>query len=129
MARAADDAEGSPGTGGGAVSTKPAPDKKHAPAGEELGDVVFGVHFLRSHEISATRIIWRILPAAESWAVSVSNNPDLLAAGATRYMLNTPGHRAPIALFVRGERQAVPYISDDQRIFANGHGRASLHDR
>jgi hypothetical protein len=116
------------------VSTKQAPDKEDA-AGEELGDppasgaAVYGVHAVRTHEITATDVVYRSQAAAESWAIHVSRYPDVLASGVTRYLLDSPGHRTPVALFVRGERQALPYVTDDQPVFIKGHGSASIHRR
>jgi hypothetical protein len=101
---------------GAAMSTGRAPDTE--PAGEP-GAVIFGVHAVRADEVQATDVVYCDRAAAEAWAVAVSTFPDVLASAVTRYLLDSPGHRTPISLFVNGERQSVPYVSDDRRIFAN----------
>jgi hypothetical protein len=84
--------------------------------------LVYGVHSVKADEIAATEIICRVLGAAEDYASSVSTDPGVLAAAVTSYSLDAPGHRCAIALYVCGQRQEAPYISNDRRI--NARGRA-----
>ncbi len=49
----------------------------------------------------------------------------MLAAAVTSYVMETEGRSRAAALYVDGERQQVPHISNDRRINANGHGSAS----
>lgn len=82
---------------------------------------VYAVHAVRAEEICATEVIWTSQDKAEVHAAAVSTDPDVLAGAVTEYVLNTPGDRHPVALFVKGERQEVPHISDNRKIAANGY--------
>jgi hypothetical protein len=81
---------------------------------------VFAVHAVRPDEIRPTQMICQKLSAAEKYAAGLSTEPDVLAAGVTRFILDELGTRTPIALYVRGIRQKVPYVSDDRKIHAGG---------
>lgn len=81
---------------------------------------VYAVHAVRPDEICATEVIWSAKGNAESYARELSTDPDVLAGAVTRFVLNTPGDRHPEALFVKGERQEVPHLSDDRQVGANG---------
>jgi hypothetical protein len=81
---------------------------------------VYGVHTVRPDEICCTEIIWSAKDKAETYAKDLSTDPGVLAGAVTRYVLNSPGERTPVALFVAGQRQDVPHLSDDRRIAANG---------
>jgi hypothetical protein len=85
-----------------------------------MADVVYAVHAVRPDEICATEVIWTAREKAEAYARELSTDPGVLAGGVTRYTLNSPGERTPVALFVAGQRQEVPHLSDDRRIAANG---------
>jgi hypothetical protein len=37
-------------------------------------------------------------------------------------VINELGRRTPVALYVRGVKQTVGYVSDDRTIFAGAHG-------
>jgi hypothetical protein len=119
VARVADDAADS-SAAGAAMSTGRAPDTDPA---EEPGSVIFGVHAVRADEVQATEALYRDRAAAEAWALGVSGYPDVLAAAVTRYVVDAPGHRTPVSLYVNGQRQQAPYVSDDRRVFANARRR------
>lgn len=51
----------------------------------------------------------------------MSTDPEVLAGAVTRYVLNSPGLRSPESLFVKGQRQQVPHLSDDREVAANGY--------
>jgi hypothetical protein len=100
-------------------------DKENVPR----DDIVYAVHAVRSQEITATELICRTQSEAESYAASLSTNPAVIAAAVSRFRLDQLGTRSPVALFVAGERQDVPYVSNDRRVFANAHGPASRYGR
>ena len=79
---------------------------------------VYGVHVVRADEIGITELVVTDLTTAERWACDWSQNTDegVLAAAVTRFGLDQPGTRRPVSLFVNGERQAVPYVSNCRRI-------------
>lgn len=81
---------------------------------------VYAVHAVRADEICATEVIFTGQDRAEEHAAAVSTDPEVLAGAVTRYVLDSLGERKPIALFVKGERQKVPHLSDDRRVAANG---------
>ncbi|WP_156994249.1 hypothetical protein [Pseudonocardia acaciae] len=81
---------------------------------------VYAVHTVRPREIRATEVIWTAAGDAESYAQALSTDPGVIAGAVTRFVLNSPGERKPVALFVHGMRQQVPHLSDDRRIAANG---------
>lgn len=85
-----------------------------------MAELVYAAHAVRPEEIYSTAVVWTTQTNAEAYAREVSTDPEVLAGAVTRFMLDTPGIRKPIALFVNGERQAVPHLSDDRRIAANG---------
>lgn len=82
---------------------------------------VYAVHAVRPEEICATEVIFNSPDKAEDYARSVSTDPGVLAGAVTRYRLNSPGERKPVALFVKGDRQQVPHLSDDRQVAANGY--------
>lgn len=81
---------------------------------------VYAVHAVRPDEICATEVIWHARTAAEGYARELSTDPGVLAGAVTRFVLDTPGDRTAVALFVSGQPQAVPHLSNDRRIGANG---------
>ena len=90
------------------------------PADADSPEAVYGVHTVRANEVAVTTLVCRSLASAQEYAAGVSTDPGVLAAAVTHYPLDTPGERSPVALFVAGIRQDVPYISDDRRVYANG---------
>jgi hypothetical protein len=85
---------------------------------------VYAVHAVRANEITAILLICQRQVDAERQAKIVSGDPGVLAGAVTEYVLDTPGRRTPVALYVRGQKQAVPYISDNRQVYANGRGGA-----
>lgn len=81
---------------------------------------VFGVHSVRPDEIYATEVIWTSQEPAEVYAKDLSTDPGVLAGAVTRFVVNSPGERKPVALYVAGQRQGVPHLSDDRKVAANG---------
>lgn len=93
-----------------------------APAGARLvSGYVYGVHTVRAEEIGATAVIFSRFEPAEEWVRTISGDSEVLAGALTRYRLNTPGERKPVALFVNGQRQQVPHLSDDRTVAANDY--------
>jgi hypothetical protein len=74
--------------------------------------------------IVSTQLICRTLATAEKYAAELSKDPDVLATGITRFVLDEIGNRQTIALYVLGIKQQVPYVSDDRAIFSNGAKRS-----
>ncbi|GAA5154284.1 hypothetical protein GCM10023321_25840 [Pseudonocardia eucalypti] len=89
--------------------------------------VVYAVHAVRPQEISAITLISFNLKKAEEYAATLSTDPGVLAGAVTRLVVDALGHRTAVALYVAGVRQEVPWISNDRRIAANGHGQASKY--
>jgi len=85
---------------------------------------VLAVHAVRPEEISATEVIFQFLTMAEAYADALSTDPGVLAGGVTRFSVDEPGTRSAVALYVQGERQRLPFVSNDRSTFANGHGPA-----
>jgi hypothetical protein len=46
----------------------------------------------------------------------MSTDPNTLAGAVTEYVLNELGIRGPVSLYVKGQRQRLPHVSDDNRI-------------
>jgi hypothetical protein len=82
---------------------------------------VYAVHAVKPAEICATEVIFTGQDKADHWAAQVSTDPEVLAGAVTRYVLNSPGERTPVSLFVKGQRQAVAHLSDDRAVAANGY--------
>jgi hypothetical protein len=77
---------------------------------------VYAVHSVRADEVRPTKFICTELDAAERYAVDMSTDLNVLAAAVTSFVLNEPGTRRSVSLFVDGVKQSVPYISDDREI-------------
>lgn len=88
-------------------------------ARETVGQV-YGVHTVRADEVSATACIWSTLKRAEGHAQALSGDPGVLGAAVTRFLVDQPGVRTAVSLWVAGQRQEAPYISNDRRVWANG---------
>ncbi|MBV9314770.1 MAG: hypothetical protein JO100_13820 [Pseudonocardia sp.] len=82
---------------------------------------VYAVHAVRADEICATEVIFDKPDKAEFYAQALSTDPGGLAGAVTEFVLNTPGERHPVSLYVGGVRQEVPHLSDDRQVAANGH--------
>ncbi|WP_156993820.1 hypothetical protein [Pseudonocardia acaciae] len=82
---------------------------------------VYAVHAVRPEMICSTEVIWTLQDDAETYAHDLSTDPGVLAGAVTEFVLNTPGDRHPTALYVNGQRQEVPHLSDDRKIAANGY--------
>jgi hypothetical protein len=85
------------------------------------GTPVYAVHAVKPAEICATEVIFTGQDKADHWAEQVSTDPEVLAGAVTRYVLNSPGERTPISLYVKGQRQEVAHLSDDREVAANGY--------
>lgn len=87
---------------------------------EPVSTTVYGVHSATAAEVCATAALWSTLSRAEAHAKDLSTDPGVLGAAVTRFVINEPGHRTAVALYVNGKRQEAPYVSDDRRLWANG---------
>jgi hypothetical protein len=81
---------------------------------------IFAVHVVLPAEIRPTELLSEQLAEAEKYAEERSTDPEVLAAGVTRFVLGKRGTRTPVAFYVQGGRQQVPYVSDDRMIHAGG---------
>jgi len=90
---------------------------------------VFAVHAVRPAEVRPTELICRSLARAEQYAVELSTDPGVLAAGITRFVVDEMGTRRAVALYVAGVKQQVPYVSDDRVVHANGAGHTFVGKR
>lgn len=81
---------------------------------------IYAVHAVRANEVRPTELICSNLADAEANAAALSQDPGVLAAAVTRFTVDSPGTRSCVALYVGGTRQAVPYVSDDRRIYSSG---------
>lgn len=82
---------------------------------------LYAVHAVRTEEITATMLICERREAAEQHAQLISTDPGVLAGAVTLFVLDVPGRRSAVALYVDGERQVAPYVSDNRLVYANGH--------
>lgn len=80
---------------------------------------VFAVHAVRPAEVRPTELICASLTDAEHYAAALSTDPGVLAAGISRFVVDELGTRRAVALYVRGVRQQVPYVSDDRIVHAS----------
>jgi hypothetical protein len=74
----------------------------------------------RSRLDSPTEVVFTDEGRACGHAALLSQDDDVLAAGVVRFTINELGTRAGIALFVDGQRQKVPYVSDCRTIYSGG---------
>ena len=81
---------------------------------------IYAVHAVREDEVRPTELICSNLADAEVNAAALSQDPGVLAAAVTRFTVDSLGTRSGVALYVAGARQAVPYVSNDRRIFSSG---------
>lgn len=85
------------------------------------------MHAVRPEKISAIALGTVSLKKAEEYAADLSTDPGVPAGAVTRLVVDAAGYRTAIELYLAGARQQVRYISDDQRISANGHSLASKY--
>jgi hypothetical protein len=100
--------------GGSIEATHPRPSRS---------DWVYGMHTVRWQEVTVTSLVCTTEGEAEEYAKAASTDDEVLAAAVTRYLLDTPGELKPLKLFVAGQEQIFPFVSDDRRIFANDLSR------
>jgi hypothetical protein len=84
------------------------------------GREVYAVHAVRAEEICSTEVLFTAQERAEEYAADLSTDPGVLAGVVTEFVLNSPGERHSVAMYVKRQRQGVPHLSDDRRIAANG---------
>lgn len=84
---------------------------------------VWAVHATYPAEIRPTSVIFSGEDAALSYAAELSGDPNVLAASVVKFVVDEPGNRRGVGMYVKGVRQAVPHISDDRTV--HGGGRCS----
>lgn len=94
------------------------------PSGDDpVSGSVYAVHAVRPDAICSTEVIFTSPEEADGYAAEVSTDPEVLAGAVTRYVLDTPGERHPLSMYVKARRQEVPHLSDDRAVAANGYVR------
>jgi hypothetical protein len=81
---------------------------------------VWTVHVVKASEVRPTEVVFTDEGRACGHAALLSQDDGVLAAGVVRFTINELGTRAGIALFVDGQRQKVPYVSDCRTIYSGG---------
>ena len=81
---------------------------------------VWTVHSTLPNEVRPTDAVFRTEEAACTHARAMSKDVEVLAASVVRFTVDELGTRKGVAMFVDGERQLVPYVSDCRRIYAGG---------
>jgi hypothetical protein len=89
-------------------------------------DVIYPVHAVRPEEITATALVSASLPVAEAYAAELSTDPGVLAGAVTRFVIDSPGERTAVALFVGGTRQDAPTSPTTARYWQMGTAPARL---
>jgi hypothetical protein len=84
---------------------------------------VWTVHTTYPNEVRPTQAIFTDEGRALDYAAQVSTDDEVLAASVVRFVLDELGTRRNIAMFVHGERQQVPHISDCRAIHGGGRSR------
>lgn len=82
---------------------------------------VYAVHAVRPEEICSTEVLFTSQERAEEYAADLSTDPGVLAGVVSEFVLNSPGERHSVAMYVKRERQHVPHLSNDRSIAANGY--------
>jgi hypothetical protein len=81
---------------------------------------VWTVHITLANEVRPTEAVFRRENSACARAREMSKDTEVLAASVVRFTVDELGTRTGVAMFVNGQRQMVPYVSDCRGIYANG---------
>jgi hypothetical protein len=81
---------------------------------------VWAVHAVLADEVRPTQALFADEGRALGYAAQVSNDDEVLAASVVRFVLDELGTRRNLAMFVNGQRQGVPHLSDCGRIHGGG---------
>ena len=84
------------------------------------GKLVWAVHATLPNEVRPTDAVFGTEEAACTHARAMSKDVEVLAASVVRFTVDELGTRKGVAMFVDGERQLVPYVSDCRGIYAGG---------
>jgi hypothetical protein len=84
------------------------------------GKLVWTVHVTLVDEVRPTEAVFGREQAACTHARAMSKDTGVLAASVVRFAIDELGTRKGVAMFVQGERQMVPYVSDCRSIYAGG---------
>lgn len=84
---------------------------------KQRGTPVWGVHLSRQDAAAAlvvgpTIMVCTSESLAEQQAFERSKDSDVRGASVTRYFLDRVGDQTRVSLWVRGERQKVPFVTD-----------------
>jgi hypothetical protein len=81
---------------------------------------IWTVHATLADEVRPTQAIYGDEKGACAYAAALSRDEGLLAVSVVRFALDKLGTRANVAMFVTGERQTLPYVSDCRNIHGGG---------
>jgi hypothetical protein len=84
---------------------------------------IYAVHTVMSDEVRPTQALYSDEAAALSYAEACSRDEGVLASSVVRFVVDEPGNRRGVAMFVKGQRQAVPHLSDCREIHGGGRSR------
>ena len=84
---------------------------------------VYAVHTTRADEVRPTEAIYSDEATACAHAAEMSTDHGIVAASVVRFALDRHGDRRNIAMFVGGQRQVLPHLSDDRRVHGGGRSR------
>jgi uncharacterized protein YfdQ (DUF2303 family) len=84
---------------------------------------VWAVHAVMADEVRPTQALFADEARALAYAAQVSTDDEVLAASVTRFVVDELGTRRNLAMFVDGQQQAVPHISDCRGIHGGGRSR------
>lgn len=88
----------------------------NTPAASSAGIVVYCVHTVRADEVRPTVLVASTVTYAETYAAAHSTDPGALAAAVTSFIVDQPGTRHSVSLWVAGVKQDAPYVSNDRKI-------------
>jgi hypothetical protein len=83
---------------------------------------VWAVHAVLAGEIRPTQGLFADEGRALAYAEQLSTDDEVLAAVVTRFAVDELGTRRNVAMYVHGQRQEVPHLSNCGRIHGGGRG-------
>jgi hypothetical protein len=81
---------------------------------------IYAVHSVMADEVRPTQAVYTDPETALDYAAALSNDEEVLAASVVRFTLDELGTRRNVAMFVNGQRQRVPHLSDCRSVHGGG---------
>ncbi len=78
---------------------------------------MYGVHVVMPGEVRPTAALFSDEARALEYA---STDDGVLGATVTKFVIDQLGSRGDVVLYVAGQRQALPFVSDDRTPFGGG---------